>query len=80
MGIMKAQEAQNPDMIPYQLRSENGSSGKIWGNAVTASDVGNGVNGVGNGKAQTHIIYATMPSADYRQGKYQDTVTVYVYY
>ncbi len=70
----------NTDRIPYQLRSGSGANGTVWGNTATAAQTGNGVGGTGTGLQQNYNIYATVPSADYHYGDYQDTVTVQVNY
>lgn len=70
----------NTDKVAYQLRSTAGASGTVWGNTATTSTVGNGVAGTGNGSAQSHIVYATVPSANYAADAYADTVTVTVNY
>lgn len=70
----------NTDRIPYQLRSGSGANGAVWGNTATATQTGNGIGGTGTGLLQNYNIYATVPSADYHYGDYQDTVTVQVNY
>lgn len=70
----------NSDKPPYQLRSTSGTSGTIWDNTATTTSVGNGVSGTGNGSAQNHTVYVTLPSANYRPDSYSDTVTVNVNY
>ncbi|OSI13762.1 hypothetical protein BWD09_12625 [Neisseria dentiae] len=70
----------NTDRIPYQLRSGSGANGAVWGNTATATQTGNGIGGTGTGSLQNYNIYATVPSADYHYGDYQDTVTVQVNY
>jgi spore coat protein U-like protein len=70
----------NTQTVPYQLRSTAGMTGTIWGNTATSTSVGNGVQGVGNGSAQSMTVYATVASADYTPDTYTDTVTVYVNY
>ncbi|MHC8397937.1 Csu type fimbrial protein [Pseudomonas sp. MDT1-17] len=71
----------NTDTVAYQLR-QTSASGSIWGNTATATIVGNGVAGTGNGAAQTISVYAsiaaltTAPTPD----TYSDTVTVTVNY
>lgn len=72
--------AGNTDKVSYQLRSTAGTSGTVWGNTATTSTVGNGVAGTGNGSAQSHTVYATVPSANYTADSYADTVTVTVNY
>ena len=70
----------NTDKVPYQLRSTSGTGGTIWGNTATASAVGNGVAGSGNGVARSVPVYVTVPSANYTPDTYTDTVTVNVWY
>ena len=70
----------NTDKVPYQLRSTAGAAGTVWGNTATTSTVGNGVAGTGNGAAQSHTVYATVPSANFAADSYSDTVTVTVNY
>jgi spore coat protein U-like protein len=70
----------NTDKVPYQLRSTAGASGTVWGNTATSSVVGNGVAGTGSGSAQTHTVYATVPSANFTADSYADTVTITVNY
>ncbi|ASK26657.1 Csu type fimbrial protein [Neisseria chenwenguii] len=71
----------NYDLIPYQLRSEHGDNGKVWGdNGVSASSTGNGIGGIGTGQPVKHTVYATVPSADFTPDTYTDRVTVSVYY
>jgi spore coat protein U-like protein len=72
--------AGNTDKVPYQLRSTAGTSGTVWGNTATSSTVGNGVAGTGTGAAQTHTVYATVPSANFTADAYADTDTVAVNY
>jgi spore coat protein U-like protein len=72
--------AGNTDKVAYQLRSTAGVSGTVWGNTATTSTVGNGVAGTGNGSAQSHTVYATVPSANFTADSYADTVTVTVNY
>ena len=72
--------AGNTDKVAYQLRSTTGSSGTVWGNTATTTVVGNGVAGTGTGAAQTHTVYATVPTANYTADAYADTVTVTVNY
>lgn len=79
-GEMAAKKAGNTDRVPYQLRSQAGMNGKIWGNTATSQAVGNGVGGTGTGMQQKHNIYATVDSADYRAGDYQDKVIINVHY
>lgn len=72
--------AANTDKVPYQLRSTAGAAGTVWGNTATSAVVGNGVAGTGNGAAQSHTVYATVPSANFTADSYSDTVTVTVNY
>lgn len=70
----------NSDQPTYQLRSQIGPDGTIWGNTATATDVGNGVSGTGTGTAQGLPVYVTVPSVNFRPDVYSDTVTVNVNY
>lgn len=83
-GVMAAQNlapvSGNSDTIPYQLRSTAGIGGTIWGNTASASAVGNGKAGVGNGTNQSISVYATTPNANFTPDSYADTVTVNVNY
>ena len=84
-GVMAAQNVApvtgNTDSVPYQLRSAAGAAGTVWGNTNTSgTDVGNGVAATGTGAAQTHTVYATVPSANVTPDAYKDTVTVSVRY
>lgn len=79
-GEMRAVQTGNTDRVPYQLRSGAGTNGAVWGNTATSRSVGNGVNGSGNGLAQTYDVYATVDSADYRAGEYRDKVIINVHY
>ncbi len=77
-GIMKG-TGTNTDTIAYQLHSGS-ATGPIWGNTATATNVGNGVAGVGNGTAQMINVYATATNTDITPDTYTDTVTVFVNY
>ncbi|MGV8803810.1 MAG: Csu type fimbrial protein [Polaromonas sp.] len=77
-GVM-AGTSGNTDTVPYQLNSGS-ATGPVWGNTATATVVGNGVAGVGNGSAQTIPVFATAPSANFTPDSYTDTVTVTVNY
>ena len=70
----------NLDKVPYQLRSTTGTSGTVWGNTATTTTVGNGVAGTGTGANQTHTVYVTAPSANFKPDTYTDTVTINVNY
>ena len=70
----------NADKVGYQLRSTAGTSGTIWGNTATATNVGNGVAGTGNGASQSHTVYVTVPSANFTPDTYTDVVNVNVNY
>lgn len=74
-GVMTGTTS-NSDMIPYQLHS---ADGKAWG-APTTESLGNGVAGNGNGAAQNHTVYVTVPNTDVTPDSYSDRVTVTVYY
>lgn len=65
--------------VPYQLYSDSAST-KKWGNTASATDVGNGVSGIGNGSAKSHTVYAVAPSANFTPGSYADTVYVTINY
>lgn len=80
LGEMAPLTGENPDKVPYQLRSTAGASGAIWGNTATTGTVGNGVAGTGTGATQSHTVYATLASANYTADTYKDTVTVTVNY
>jgi spore coat protein U-like protein len=69
----------NIDKVPYQLNSGS-VTGPVWGNTATASSVGNGVAGTGNGLPTTIPVYASAPSANYTPDSYTDMVTVNVNY
>ncbi|WP_201551873.1 Csu type fimbrial protein [Psychrobacter fjordensis] len=65
--------------LPYQLLSN--SSGRTWGNnGSTYATLTNGVTGEGNGTAQLHTVYVTVPNSDVKPASYSDTVTVHVNY
>ena len=66
----------NMDKVPYQLRSKDGTNGKVWGNTATSTSVGNGVAGIGNGNNQNYPVYVTVPNADFKPDTYTDTVTI----
>lgn len=70
----------SPDTISYQLRSQPGLNGQIWGNTATATNQGNGVAYTGNGQPKSHTVYVTVPQTDVRPDTYSDVVTVTVYY
>lgn len=77
-GVMKGTSS-NTDTVPYQLRSGS-VTGSAWGNTATATSVGNGVAGTGNGTAQSITVYATASNTDVTPDSYSDTVTVVVNY
>ncbi len=84
-GVMAAQNVApvtgNTDTVAYQLRSAAGPTGTVWGNTNTdGTTVGNGISGTGNGAAQSHTVYATVPSVNVTPDAYKDTVTVTVRY
>lgn len=65
--------------LPYQLLSQPTST--IWGNNGNSyATLTNGVIGTGNGNAQTHTVYVTVPSSDVKPASYSDTVTINVNY
>lgn len=76
-GVMTSKNA-NSDTIPYQLRSQAGISGQVWGNTVSTG--GNGVADTGNGQPKSHTVYVTVPHTDVRPDTYSDIVTVTVHY
>ena len=77
-GVM-LDTASNSYKLPYQLLSN--SARTIWGNNGNSyATLTNGVIGTGNGNAQTHTVYVTVPSADVKPGSYSDTVTINVNY
>lgn len=65
--------------LPYQLKSAVGTP---WGNnGSTYGTLTNGVKGKAkNGIAQTHTVYVTVPSTDFKPDNYSDTVTISVNY
>lgn len=75
-GVMTG-TAPNSDEVPYQLHT---ATGKTWGNALTAENVGNGVADNGSGVNQSHTVYVIIPSADVRPDHYSDIVTINVNY
>lgn len=70
----------NTDQPGYQLRSQPGETGTIWGNTATSTNIGNGVAGTGSGTSQGIAVYVTVPSANFRPDVYTDTVTINVNY
>lgn len=78
-GVMTSKNA-NSDTIPYQLRSQPGLDGQIWGNTATATNQGNGIADTGNGQPKSHTVYVTVPQTDVRPDTYSDVVTVTVHY
>lgn len=79
-GAMAAQNVApvtgNTDTVAYQLRQATGSTSAVWGNTVGTNTVG----GTGNGTAQSHTVFATVPNANVTPDSYKDTVTVSVSY
>lgn len=71
--------AASTDTVPYQLRSVS-ATGAIWGNTATASNVGNGVAGIGTGQPVSHTVFAVAPSANFTPTSYNDTVQVTINY
>jgi len=83
LGTLKGVAAGNTDTLTYQLHSGS-AAGPIWGNSgVTATTVGNGLGGTGNGTAQSIPVYAAVTAAapaNVTPDNYSDTVTVSVYF
>lgn len=79
-GVMTSKNSNNTDKVPYQLRSQPGLNGTVWGNRTTIADIGNGVADTGTGTTQTKAVYVTVPSADYKPDEYSDTVFINVNY
>lgn len=79
IGVMISKNGKS-DIIPYQLRSQPGLNGQIWGNTATATNQGNGVSDTGNGQPRVLDVYVTVPQTDVRPDTYSDVVTVTVYY
>ena len=79
-GVMTSKNSNNTDKVPYQLRSQPGLNGTVWGNRTTIADIGNGVADTGTGTSQTKAVYVTVPSADYKPDEYSDTVFINVNY
>ena len=84
-GVMAAQNVApvtgNNDSVGYQLRSTAGLTGTVWGDTNSdGATVGNGVSGTGNGAAQSHTVYATVPTMNVTPDAYKDTVKVTVRY
>jgi spore coat protein U-like protein len=84
-GVMAAQNVApvtgNNDTVAYQLRSTAGLTGTVWGDTNSdGATVGNGVSGTGNGAAQSHTVYATVPTMNVTPDAYKDTVKVTVRY
>lgn len=77
-GVMSGTGA-NTDTVPYQLH-QTSSTGPVWGNTATATSVGNGVHGTGNGTTQPYTVHVVVPDANHIPDTYEDTVTVYVNY
>lgn len=76
-GVMKGTSG-NLDLVPYQLRSADGTA---WGNnGSTYSTLTNGVFGQGNGAVQSHTVHVIVPSADFKPDTYSDIVTINVNY
>lgn len=74
LGVMKS-SGSNTVQVPYQLRSSAGISGTPWGNITS-----NYVSGIGTGSTIAHMVYVTLPSANYIPDSYSDTVTINVTY
>ena len=78
-GVMSGTSG-NPDKVLYQLRSNTGLGGAIWGNTATSTSVGNGVTGTGTGAVQTQPVYVTVPNVDFKPDNYSDRVTIKINY
>lgn len=82
LGTLKGTGA-NTDTLTYQLNSAS-YTGPVWGNnGVSATALGNGVGGTGNGAAQTYPVFATVTTATptaVSADNYSDTVTISVYF
>ena len=77
-GVM-GDTGNNNYQLPYKLHSN--PTGTVWGNNGNTYDaLTNGVKGAGNGTAQLHTVYVTVPNSDVRPAHYSDTVTVHVNY
>lgn len=63
--------------VPYTLHrsSPSDKNNNLWGYASNLR-----TSGRGDGKAQSYPVFGKVPSADYRPGKYQDTVRIEVSY
>ncbi|MDO4694579.1 MAG: spore coat U domain-containing protein [Eikenella sp.] len=61
--------------VPYSLHHNN-HNGPLWGHAANLR----GGNRQGSGAVQSYPVYGKVPSADYRPGKYQDTVRIEIGY
>lgn len=78
-GIMKGTGG-STDTVQYQLYQDAALS-MLWGNTATPVSSGNGVNGTGNGTAQSLTVYAqTTSSTDVTPDTYTDTVQINVNY
>lgn len=75
-GVMRGTDGESK--LPYQLQSD--ANGTVWGNTATASAVGNGVAGKGNGAVQANTVYVTVPSTDVKPDHYADIVNISVNY
>lgn len=69
----------NSDTVSYQLRTGS-STGQVWGATASATNVGNGVSGTGNGNTQDYSVYVTVPDTDVTPDSYSDTVRVTVHF
>lgn len=81
-GTMKGTGSNSTTTVAYQLYQNTGLT-TVWGNTATASSVGNGVAGTGNGmnssKAISETVYAAVTgSTDVAPDTYSDTVTINV--
>lgn len=78
-GSMKG-TGSNTDIVRYQLYQDPALS-TIWGNTATRTSVGNGVHGIGDGRAQSLTVHAeTTSSTDVTPDRYTDVVQIDVNY
>ena len=71
----------NTNQVPYQLFSDAARTKKWGNNGSTFATLTNGVTGTSDdGLEKSHIVYVTVPSADFKPDTYTDTVTIKVNY